>query len=116
MEGASSVIEESYVTYSNNIKNKLLNVSLDTIEKFDVVSEEVVNEMVIGLSKETKSNVCVAVSGYASGENSGKVCFAISINNRIKLFTQYFRGNRNLIRIRAVRRILYELHILLIEE
>lgn len=116
VEGASSVIEESYVTYSNNIKNKLLNVSLDTIEKFDVVSEEVVNEMVIGLSKETKSNVCVAVSGYASGENSGKVCFAISINNRIKLFTQYFRGNRNLIRLRAVRRILYELHILLIEE
>ena len=116
VDGASSVIEESYVTYSNNIKNKLLNVSLDTIEKFDVVSEEVVNEMVIGLSKETKSNVCVAVSGYASGENSGMVCFAISINNRIKLFTHYFRGNRNLIRLRAVRRILYELHILLIEE
>ena len=37
-------------------------------------------------------------------------------NKKIKLFTHSFRGNRNLIRLRAVRRILYELHILLMEE
>lgn len=116
VDGASSVIEESYVTYSNDVKNKLLNVSYETIEKYDVVSEQVINEMVIGLFNKTKSNVCISVSGYASGENAGKVCFAIMINGKIKLFTHFFRGNRNLIRLRAVRRILYELHILLMEE
>ena len=116
VDGASSVIEESYVTYSNDVKNKQLNVSYETIEKYDVVSEQVVNEMVIGLFNKTNSNVCISVSGYASGENAGRVCFAIMINKKIKLFTHSFRGNRNLIRLRAVRRILYELHILLMEE
>lgn len=113
VDGASSVIQESYVTYSNEVKNKLVNVSYDTIEKYDVVSEQVVNEMAIGLYNKTKSNVCVSVSGYASGDLAGKVCFAIKINDKIKLYTHQFRGNRNLIRLRAVRRILYELHILL---
>ena len=116
VEGASEVIQESFVTYSNDVKSKLVNVNLETINKYDVVSEEVVNEMVKGLYDRTKSNVCIAVSGYASGENAGKVCFAIKINNNIVLFTNYFRGNRNLIRLRAVRRILYELHVLLMEE
>lgn len=116
VDGASNVIEESYVTYSNEIKNKLLNVSFETIDKYTVVSEQVVNEMVYGLYNKTKSNVCIATSGYASGENKGLVCFAIKLNNKVKLFTQSFRGNRNLIRLRAVRRILYELHILLMED
>ncbi len=115
VNGASDVIKESYVTYSNEVKNKILNVSFETIDKYDVVSEEVVKEMVIGLYNKTLSNVCVATSGYASGELSGKVCFAIKVNDRINTYTHNFRGNRNLIRLRATRRILYELHLLLSE-
>lgn len=114
---ASNVIKESYVTYSNEIKNKLLNVSLDTIEKYDVVSEEVVKEMALGLFEKTKSNVCISTSGYAdSGNVSGKVCFCIKVNDNSKTYTQIFRGNRNLIRLRAVRRVLYELFLLLKKE
>lgn len=113
--GASDVIKESYVTYSNEVKNKLLNVSFETIDKYDVVSEEVVKEMVNGLYNKTFSNVCVATSGYATGEQAGKVCFAIKVNDKINTYTQSFRGNRNLIRLRATRRILYELHLLLSE-
>ncbi len=116
VDGASEVIQESYVTYSNDVKIKLVNVNYDTIKNNDIVSEEVVNEMTLGLYDKTKSNVCISVSGYASGEYAGKVCFAIKVNDKIKLYTQYFRGNRNLIRLRAVRRILYELYILLLEE
>lgn len=115
VSGASDVIKESYVTYSNDVKNKLLNVSFDTINKYDVVSEPVVREMVLGLYDKTSSNVCIATSGYASGENAGKVCFAIKINNKLITYTKSFRGNRNLVRLRAVRTILYELFVLLME-
>ena len=115
VDGASSVIKESYVTYSNDSKNKLLNVNYNTINKYDVVSENVVFEMVNGLYENTLSNVCIATSGYATDDNAGKGCFGIKINDKIKTFTMCFRGNRNLIRLRAVRRILYELHILLME-
>ena len=113
VNGSSDVIKESYVTYSNEVKNKILNVSLDTIDKYDVVSEEVVSEMVIGLYNKTLSNVCISTSGYATGELAGKVCFAIKVNDKVKTYTRNFRGNRNLIRLRATRRILYELHLLL---
>lgn len=113
VDGASEIIKESYVTYSNDIKHKLVNVSFDTIKKYDVVSEEVAKEMTNGLFEITNSNVCVSVTGYATGKNAGKVCFAIKINDNLKLFTMQFRGNRNLIRLRAVRRILYEVHLLL---
>lgn len=117
VSGASNVIKESYVTYSNEIKNKLLNVSFDTIEKYDVVSEEVVKEMALGLYSKTKSNICIATSGYAdSGKCSGKVCFAILINGMLKSYSLVFRGNRNLVRLRAVRRVLYELFLLLKKE
>lgn len=112
--GASNVIKESYVTYSIETKNKILGVSYETINKYDVVSEEVVKEMVLGLSKITNSNVCIATSGYADkSELGGKVFFAIKVNNKLITYTQIFRGNRNLIRLRAVRRVLYELFLLL---
>ena len=117
VNGASDVISESYVTYSNDVKNKILNVSFDTIDKYDVVSEEVVKEMALGLYDLTKSEVCISVSGYAGpGDNMGKVCYAIKVNNYLKTYTGSFRGNRNLIRLRAVRRILYDLHIIFKEK
>ena len=117
VNGSSEVIKESYVTYSNEVKNKLLNVSFDTINKYDVVSEEVVKEMALGLYGLTKSEVCISVSGYAGpGDNMGKVCYAIKVNNYLKTYTGSFRGNRNLIRLRAVRRILYDLHIIFKEK
>lgn len=114
VNGASEVIEQSFVTYSNKVKHDLLNVSYDTIDKNNVVSEEVTYEMVNGLSVLSNSDVCISVSGYAGpGENMGKVCYSIKINDFVKSFTRSFRGNRNLIRLRATRRILYDLHLLL---
>lgn len=54
IDGASDVIKESYVTYANSSKHDLLNVSYETIEKYDVVSKEVLKEMLDGLYKKTK--------------------------------------------------------------
>ncbi|MBO4623186.1 MAG: CinA family nicotinamide mononucleotide deamidase-related protein [Bacilli bacterium] len=115
ISGASNVLDQSFVTYAASAKNKYLGVSLDTINKFDVVSKPVVMEMVNGLEKLSNSNVCVAVSGYAGpdGAEVGKVCYAIKYNKQISVFEKHFKGNRNMIRERAARDILFNVYCVL---
>ena len=52
VSNASKVLNASFVTYSNEAKNKYLGVSLDTIEKYDVVSIEVAKEMAYGVASD----------------------------------------------------------------
>ena len=121
VSGASSVINESLVTYSNESKIKYLNVSNQTIEKYDVASLEVAKEMSEGLFELTKSNVCVSVTGVAGPTSPnpeipvGSVFFGVSINGETTLFSNVFKGNRSLVRQKAVKWILYKTYLLLKE-
>lgn len=63
--GASEVFNEGYVTYSNEAKNKILGVSFDTIEQYNVVSKEVVAEMAVGAARVSGAEVAVATTGLA---------------------------------------------------
>lgn len=114
--GSSSVFSLGIVTYSNEMKEKFLNVKRETIELYDVVSEEVVKEMVLGLEKQVESDVYISTSGYAgpTGLNVGKVCFSIKIRDVIKTFTIKLENlNRNEIREETVNIIFKELKNLL---
>ena len=61
--GSSNFFDSSIITYSNTSKVKLLGVSPDTIKEYGAVSENVVQEMTIGLLKRTGSDVGIAISG-----------------------------------------------------
>ena len=67
VSGSSSVIEESYITYSEDAKMKLLDVKKETLDKYTVYSKEVAQEMCEGLYEKTKSDVCVSITGQAGG-------------------------------------------------
>lgn len=113
--GASKVISESLVTYSNEAKMKYLNVSSKTIDKYTVVSEEVAKEMAEGLNKLTKSEVCVSLTGLAGPEGDGinpvgLVCFGLDINGDVKTFKNVFSGDRNEIRNKAMKYIFEEIN------
>lgn len=119
VSGASSIINESLVTYSNEAKIKYLKVSKQTIDKYGVVSDEVIKEMLEGLYQLTNSEVCVAVSGIA-GPNGGTklkpvglVHFGIKIKDKIFLEHKIFKGNRSMIRTRTTLWVLYRLFFLL---
>lgn len=99
--GASDVIHESYITYSNETKNKLLNVSYETIEKYDVVSRQVLKEMLDGLYEKSKANLCIATTGYA---HLGHVFVGILHNGKYLLKEFQFNGDRNRVRLRAKNR------------
>lgn len=69
ISGSSSVFNCGIISYSNDIKEKVLGVKHETLENFGAVSEETVREMVKGVLLVSGANVAVAVSGIA-GPNS----------------------------------------------
>lgn len=114
VSGASNVINESYVTYSNEAKCRILGVDNKTIEKYNVESIEVAKEMVEGLSKVTKSNVCISVTGFAGGgkklPTDGLCYYGIKINDLLILEQVKVKGNRNQCRLRQTKHILNRLY------
>ena len=63
ISGSSSFFESSVVTYSNNSKISLLNVSSKTLSMHGAVSEEVVEEMCRGLLSISAATIVLAISG-----------------------------------------------------
>jgi len=70
--GSSAYFEGSIVSYSNNIKEKLLNVNTATLERHGAVSKETVREMVRGAIDALGVDVAVAVSGIAGPGGGSK--------------------------------------------
>lgn len=72
LAGSSAYIKENYVTYANEAKTKLLNVSEKTLEQFGAISEECAREMAEGLLANTKSDIAIATTGLA-GPDGGSL-------------------------------------------
>ena len=70
ISGSSKVFNMGLVTYSNNAKIKLLKVPKKTITKYGAVSYETCLSMVKNLSKISKSNISISITGVA-GPNGG---------------------------------------------
>ena len=103
ISGASEVIEESYITYSDKIKEKILNVSRETLDKYSAVSVECANEMIEGLYKITNSSLCIGSTGYA---HKGEVILAIKYKNQKVIKKFQFSADRNKARLFAKNRAL----------
>ena len=104
VSNASSVLNESLVTYASSAKIKYLAVNKETIDKYNVVSEEVAKEMAIGLNKLTNSEVSLSITGLAGPTGDGiipigTVCFGFYINGKVYTRAKEF-GNvgRNKVR------------------
>ena len=70
ISGSSKVFNMGLVTYSNNAKIKLLKVPKKTITKYGAVSYETCLSMLKNLSKISKSNISISITGVA-GPNGG---------------------------------------------
>lgn len=79
--GSGSFIECGYVVYSPEAKQRLLGVSPQTIEKFNLTSVEVAREMALGALRDSPATVAVATTGICGPDDmdgipAGTVCFA----------------------------------------
>ena len=72
VSGSSKVFALGLVTYSNQSKNRLLNVPKQIIKKYGAVSIQCCFSMVNNLSKISKSNIAVSVTGIAGPSGGTK--------------------------------------------
>ncbi len=72
--GSSEYMEGGIIAYSNEIKEKILNVKRETLEKFGAVSEETAREMVLGVQKLFSTDIAISDTGIAgpTGETQTK--------------------------------------------
>ena len=70
ISGASKIFNLGLITYSNQAKIKFLKVNKNIIKKYGAVSHECCLAMVNNLSKISKANINVSVTGIA-GPNGG---------------------------------------------
>ena len=101
------------MTYSYEAKTQILGVSSEDLDSFGAVSEEIVEQMVLGALDKSGANVGVAISGIAGPAGGtetkpvGTVCFAWKIDSQATITsTDHFTGDRNEVRYSSVERAL----------
>lgn len=63
--GSSAWYDRGFITYSNESKQDLLNVPLETLETYGAVSEQTVCAMVDGALANSRANLALAITGIA---------------------------------------------------
>ena len=107
--GASKVYVGGVISYTNDVKNRVLGVEQGMLEKYGAVSAPVAGAMASGVRALLQSDVAVSVTGLAGpggddfGNPVGTVCIGYA-DKRQRLAKQYrFYGDRDEIREQAVR-------------
>lgn len=97
----SKIYKGSVVAYQETIKTQLLGVSKITLDAFTAESQEVTNEMAVGIKKLYDVDIAVAITGLANPGGSeslekpvGTVFITIIHTNQQYKFRKLFSGNR----------------------
>ena len=113
ISGASKVFNLALVTYSNQAKIKVLKVNKNIIKKYGAVSYECCYAMVNNLSKISKANINVSITGIAGpkgGTNQkpvGLVYIGVKKGNKIQINKCLFKSKkRSLIQKATVKKAL----------
>ncbi len=106
--GASEVLKEGFITYSNEAKQKYLGVNSSTLEQFGAVSEQTAAEMADGAIRASGCDVAVAVTGIAGPDGGtpmkpvGLVYISCRVKDKLVVREYRMRGNRQKIREQSV--------------
>ena len=98
--GASKVFNLGFVTYSNQAKIKILKVNKNIIRKYGAVSHECCSMMVNNLSKISKANINVSITGIAGPKGGtkskpvGLVYIGIKKGNKISVNKCLFKSKK----------------------
>ena len=112
VSGASAVYNEGHITYSNEVKERLLGVSHDTLERYGAVSEQTAAEMALGAARVASANVGLSTTGIAGPGGGtpekpvGLVYIGCAINGDVTVEECRFSGNREENRNAAVEAVL----------
>ena len=109
ISGSSQVFKGSIVSYSNELKNSLLNISEEKLTKYGAVSEEVCESMASNVKEKLGADWAIAISGIAGPKGGSQYkpvgLVYISIkgpNNHITNIKKLFNTTRNRIEIQTL--------------
>ena len=100
ISGSSKIFNLGLVTYSNQAKIKFLKVNKNIIKKYGAVSHECCSAMVNNLSKISKANINVSITGIAGPKGGtklkpvGLVYIGIKRGNKSQIFKYLFKNKK----------------------
>tara|TARA_B110001452_G_scaffold3685_1_gene3337 strand:+ start:4624 stop:5127 length:504 start_codon:yes stop_codon:yes gene_type:complete len=113
INGSSKVFNLGLVTYSNKAKTNILKVPKKVINKYGAVSKECCLSMVKNLSKISKTNISVSITGIAGPSGGtklkpiGLVYIGIKRGNKILIIKKKFKSkNRSTIQELSAKKAL----------
>lgn len=115
--GSSAVYERGFITYSNESKQELLGVRVETIGTYGAVSRQCAEEMALGALKNSHADISISVTGIAGPDGGsdekpiGLVYSAVALrqNSQIFSFKVVHEGNRSTIRNKTLIHSLNEI-------
>jgi nicotinamide-nucleotide amidase len=100
VSGSSDYYNGSVISYSNEVKIKLVGVKAETIDKYGAVSSQVAEQMAEGGRKLLNVDICIADTGIAgpTGATTNKPVglFYLGLSSSTGTFSRQhiFKGNR----------------------
>ena len=111
--GASLVTEESYVTYSDQTKAKILGIKPKFLKEYGTVSGEAAGKMAEMVRAIASSDVGIGVTGYTTGDTKapedGFFYYAISYRDTLLVDKDQVEGTRDEMRFDQTTIILWRL-------
>lgn len=112
VSGVSDVFSESYVTYANAAKHRILGVSQASLDNFGAVSRQVAEEMARGAANASGAQCAVSVTGIAGPDGGtkakpvGLVYIGCYVAGKIVVTENHFQGTRAQVRAQTVEKAL----------
>ena len=100
ISGASKIFDLGLITYSNQAKIKFLKVNKNIIKKYGAVSYKCCLAMVDNLSRISKANINVSITGIAGPKGGtkqkpiGLVFIGIKKSNKTDIYKCLFKGKK----------------------
>ena len=112
VSGASNVYKGGIVSYTNEVKQRLLGVDADLLEREGAVSAPVAKAMAVGARTALNADIAVSVTGLAGpggdefGNSVGTVFIGYADANMAEVRHFVFSGDREAVRTQTVEEAL----------
>ncbi|MBR3731535.1 MAG: CinA family nicotinamide mononucleotide deamidase-related protein [Spirochaetales bacterium] len=106
--GVSAVHKGGVVSYTDEIKHRILGVSQDALDRYTAVSEQTAAEMAAGLRRLYNTDIAVSLTGIAGPDGGteetpvGTVCFGFAVGESVTTARFVFSGGRDRIIKKAI--------------
>ena len=120
--GASEVLKQGFVTYSNKAKRKLVKVKKSTLKEQGAVSRKCAKEMAEGGAAAAGADGALSVTGFAGPQGGtdrypvGTVFIGCCFKGKTRVKECHFNGDRSSVREQAVVNALVLLRQCILEE